>query len=343
MTHRGPDDEGYFFGNGAGLGMRRLAIIDIEGGHQPITSEDGRYVVILNGEIYNYVELREKLILRGHRFTTESDTEVLVHLFEDAGPDCVKELNGMFAFAIWDNLQKEVFVFRDRIGIKPLYYSLDTKSFVFASDLSAIKGAGYSNGINFESFLSYIGASYVSHPDTIYQNVQKLEPGHFLKVSGSGRVSKVKYWEVSEFETLDLARIEDYQEEVLALLRDSIRLQKRSDVPIGTFLSGGLDSSCVVALLSEQLDRPVRTFSAGFEGGVDELPYARMISERFGTDHTEIRISGEEIPAILPEIIERMDEPIYDNALVPTLLLSKLALKNGVKVILNGTGGDELF
>jgi len=343
MVHRGPDDDGYYFNDEIGLGIRRLAIIDIEGGHQPILSENGRYVVVLNGEIYNYIELRQMLIRNGHVFKTDSDTEVIVHLFEEKGAECVSVLNGMFAFTVWDNLKQELFVFRDRIGIKPLYYTIDDHSFTFASHLLSICKVRSNKDISFESFLNYLGISYVPYPETIFKDICKLEPGHFLKVKKNGQIINTKYWDIKEFGTLDLPSIEDYRDRIMGLLKDSISIQKRSDVAMGTFLSGGIDSSCIVALLSEQIEAPVRTFSAGFEGGLNELPYAKMVAEKFGTDHTEIMIKGCELPSVIPEIIDMMDEPLSDNSIVPSYMLSKVAVKYGVKVVLNGTGGDELF
>lgn len=344
MVHRGPDDEGYFIENTFGFAMRRLSIIDLEGGRQPISNEDGRYRVILNGEIYNYVELRKELLSKGHKFKSNSDTEVIVHLFEEFGSECLEKLNGMFAFALWDSQKKELFICRDRIGIKPLFYTAGANSFVFCSDLTGITTIWPGKKeISLDAFLFYLGLSYIPYPHTIFKDINKLEPGHFIKISANGRIDIKKYWDVTEFETLNLHSIDDYKEQILELLRDSIRLQMRSDVPIGTFLSGGLDSSCVVALLAEQLQQPVKTFSVGFEGGTNELPYAKLVADKFKTDHTEVLISSEHILNTFPEIINNLDEPISDTAMFPTLILSKIAVENGVKVILNGTGGDELF
>lgn len=343
MISRGPDDEGYYVNGEIGLGMRRLSIIDLSGGHQPMSNEDGRFCVILNGEIYNYVELRDALIQRGHIFRTHSDTEVIVHLYEEKGPDCVLDLNGMFAFAVWDEAEKSLFICRDRIGIKPLFYAVDSGSFVFCSDLSGITAIRPSKKeIDFSAFLSYLGMSYLSSPQTIFKDVYKLEPAHFIKISRDGTFIKKKYWDIDAFETLQLPSVSDYCDRVLTLFRDSIRLQMRSDVPIGTFLSGGMDSSSVVALLSEQV-QPVRTFSVGFQGGVNELPYARLVADKFRTEHFETLITPDDVLSFLPEIISKMDEPVSDNAIVPTLILSKAAISKGIKVILNGTGGDELF
>lgn len=344
MIHRGPDDEGYYFNGNVGLGMRRLSIIDVEGGHQPISNEDGRYQVVLNGEIYNYVELQQELKKRGHRFATGSDTEVIVHLFEERGAKCVHELNGMFAFAVWDNLKKELYLFRDRIGIKPLFYTCDDRSLAFSSELSALTLIRpEAKEIDFNSFLSYLGFSYISYPQTIFKKIRKLEPGQCIKISADGRAEAERYWDVNEFETMRFDDVSEYREAVIPLIKDSIRLQMRSDVPVGAFLSGGLDSSCIVAFLSEQLDHPVKTFSVGFHEGRNELPYARIVADRFRTDHTGILISPDDIIRMLPEIIERMDEPFYDNAAIPTLMLSKLAVSHGIKVTMIGAGGDELF
>jgi asparagine synthase (glutamine-hydrolysing) len=345
MVHRGPDDDGYFVSGPFGMGMRRLAIIDIEGGKQPITNEDERFFAVLNGEIYNYVELQKELVARGHILTTKSDTEVLVHLFEDEGTKCVQRLNGMFVFAIWDDLKRELFLFRDRIGIKPLFYTRQNNLFVFSSDLSSLTAIlPLAKDVSLDAFLLYLGLSYVPYPWTIFRNVHKLEPGHYLEVDSSNEVIISKYWDIEEFETLRLAKIEDYQSLVLELLRDSIRLQMRSDVPIGTFLSGGVDSSCVVALLAEQTSQPVRTFSVGFEGHhTDERPYARLVAERFQTDHLELMITADDICNYFHKVINFLDEPLADNALFPTLMLSELARERGVKVILNGSGGDEIF
>lgn len=344
MIHRGPDDEGYYISENMGLAMRRLSIIDIEKGHQPIFNENGSLAVVMNGEIYNYRELREILTRQGHIFRTNSDTEVIVHLFEEKGVECVTELNGMFAFAIWDDAKKELFLFRDRLGIKPLFYARSPASFVFCSDLLGITTNGFlKREVDFNAFLSYLGLAYISYPQTIFKNIYKLEPGNFLKISATGDIAKEQYWKIKEFETLILPDIEDYHRHILNLLRDSIRLQMRSDVSIGTFLSGGVDSSSVVALLSECLDEPVKTFSVGFKGGSNELPYARLIAEKFHTEHFEVMMDDSDVPALISEIIEKLDEPISDNAVVPTLLLSKKAIEKGVKVILNGTGGDEIF
>lgn len=344
MTHRGPDDEGYFIQGNFGMAMRRLSIIDIEGGHQPIFNEEKTIAVIMNGEIYNYLELRSELIRSGHRFSTSSDTEVIAHLFEEKGADCLSDLNGMFAFVVWDSKKKDLFVCRDRIGIKPFYFTLDSNSFIFSSDLSAIVTAfPEKKQICFRSFLSYLLMSYVPYPSTIFNDIYKLEPAHYMKISFDGKASKIKYWQINEFQTLKLPSFKDYQAQILDLLRDSIRLQMRSDVPIGTFLSGGLDSSCVVALLSQQLKEPIRTFSAGFKGGLNELPFAGLIAKKFKTNHSEIIICEDNILEFLPEVIDKMDEPFSDNAFIPTLILSKVAVSRGVKVILNGTGGDEIF
>ncbi len=345
MAHRGPDDEGYYLKDNIGLAMRRLAIIDLEGGHQPIFNENNRYCVVLNGEIFNYKELREELQEKGHRFRTNSDTEVFPHLYEDYGEECLKFLNGMFVFALWDSLKKELFLARDRLGVKSLYYLYSPKYFAFASELkSIIKILPFSKEVDEKSFLMYLLLLYVPSPKSIIKNVLKLEPACYLKIKNNGNIEKKQYWDVTKFNTFVDPKEEDCQEKLLAMLRDSVSLQMRSDVPLGTFLSGGIDSSCVVSLLASQVDEPVRTFSVGYEGHhIDERPYARIVAERFNTDHSELWLRAEDVVKQLPRIVWYMDEPLADSAMIPTFLLSEMAREKGVKVILNGTGGDEIF
>lgn len=344
MTHRGPDDEGYYINKNIGLAMRRLSIIDVHGGHQPLTNEDGRYWIVFNGEIFNFVELRQGLQSR-HRFTTNSDTEVIIHLYEEHGEKCLQYLNGMFTFAIWDNVEKELFIARDRLGVKPFFYFQYDQTFAFSSELKAlIKVAPFQAEVDYTSFLLYIFLMYVPDPECIVKGIKKLEPGHFIKVKRSGIVCKEKYWDVKRFSTFGSSDESALRDELLFLLKDAIRIQKRSDVPIGTFLSGGLDSGTVVALLAEQNEQPVRTFSVGFEGHIyDERPAARIIAERFGTSHRELVVTAKMAQEGLSEVVYLMDEPVYDSAAVPVFLLSRMARHDGVKVILNGTGGDEIF
>lgn len=343
MIHRGPDDAGYLIDHHLGLAMRRLSIIDIHGGRQPISNESGTIHIVLNGEVYNYVELRKKLIHKGHRFKTETDTEVIIHLYEDEGMDSVHQLNGMFAFALWDSDKDLLWIVRDRVGIKPLFYAYNKEEFIFSSQLNSLTCSLKDNvNISATAFLKYLGLSYVPYPDTIYENVYKLEPGHWLEVRGD-KIAHKKYWSVDKFGRTKI-NLKDAKRQLLEILSDSISLQKRSDVPVGTFLSGGVDSSAVVALLSLQIKEPVNTFSVDFEGKTpSELPFARMVAERYRTNHREVLINKEDLHQILDEFIPYMDEPFSDSAFIPSYMLSKIARESGIKVILNGTGGDEIF
>ena len=342
VIHRGPDDEGFYLKGHVGLSMRRLSVIDIKGGQQPMLNENGAIAVVMNGEIFNYLELRERLIKSGHRFASSSDTEVIAHLYEEKGEHFVEEINGMFAIALHDSRSGKLFLFRDRAGIKPLFYAQHNGAFVFSSDLRAINSIRGSTAIDTYSFLSYLGLSYVPCPRTIFKGISKLEPGHYMKIGREG-VSVRQYWDVRDFETLVLSREEDYSEMALGLLRDSIRQQMRSDVPVGAFLSGGLDSSFIVGVAAMEAARPINTFSAGFEGGLNELPLAGLVSRRYGTIHEESVIAAGDVAGLIQEAVRCMDEPISDNAAIPTLVLSKRAALKGIKVVLNGAGGDELF
>lgn len=314
------------------------------GGKQPITDEDGVYWLVFNGEIFNYVELRKDLVSRGHRFRTQSDTEVIVHLYQEMGERCLQELNGMFAFALWDSQKRELFLARDRLGIKPLFFAHNGGQFLFSSELKSLLRVLESPEVDPESFLLYLCALHVPCPRSIIQGVSKLEPGHYLKVKADATIQKRKYWDVERFETISGFSADEYGEGLLELLRDSIRLQKRSDVPVGTFLSGGVDSSTIVALLSEVTTSDIHTFSVGYEGlSVDERPYARIVSQQYQTYHQDLCLRVDDVAKHLERVIWYMDEPLADSAMVPTLLLSEMAREAGVKVVLNGTGGDEIF
>jgi len=342
LIHRGPDDEGVWTDVKIAIGMRRLSIIDLEGGHQPIISKSGRYVIVLNGEIYNYIELRKSLETEGFVFSTNSDTEVLLTLFEKEGLKCIDKVNGMFAFAIWDKLEKNLHIFRDRVGIKPLFYFIDKEHFVFSSSLSCFSVLPFIDiMVNREIFFKHIIYGYVPNPNTIIKGINKLEPGHYLKIGQNGKLHKQKYWEALLTDDVKLS-VYEYEEEIIRILRDSLRMQTRSDVPIGTFLSGGMDSSAVVSFLSE-ITSPIRTFSLGFANGLNELPLAKLVADRFDTEHTEYILREKDILQVLQELIPFLDEPLADNSIIPTYFLSKQAKENGIKVILNGTGGDEIF
>ncbi len=346
MIHRGPDDDGYYTDGNMGLAMRRLSIIDLQGGHQPISNESGRIWVVLNGEIYNYIELRKELESRGHLFKTKSDTEVLVHLYEDMGEQCLNKLNGMFTFAIWDSYKKELLVANDRLGIKPLFYYKNSSFFAFSSELKSLITLDVDREIDRSSFLLYLFLLYVPYPRSMVKDVCKLEPATLLKIDGRGNITKKTYWKIENFNSVEQIDFEEFRDTFITLLTDAIRLQLRSDVPIGTFLSGGVDSSCIVAMLSNlnKGAHPIRTFSVGYEGHfTDERQYAAQVAKLFKTKHTEFFITTSDVKKNLRRIIWFMDEPVGDSAMLPAFLLSEMARESGVKVLLNGTGGDEIF
>ena len=339
IVHRGPDDEGYYVDDYVSLGMRRLSIIDLSTGKQPIFNEDGSIVVVFNGEIYNFREIRKELEQRGHRFYTNTDTEVIVHAYEEYGYDCLKKFNGMFGIALWDANKKELFIARDRIGIKPLYYTVVDGNFIFSSEIKCILECGVGKTIDKIALANYFALRYIPAPRTIFEGIKKLEPGHYMVIR-NGNIEKKRYWRL-EYKPNDGGE-EYFTEKVLEMLKTSVRRRLVSDVPLGAFLSGGIDSSTVVALMSELMDEPVKTFSVGFEGEeLDETPYARIVAEHFGTDHHEIFVDINDL-SILPKIIYHLDEPLADPAVIPTYLISELARKK-VKVVLTGEGGDEAF
>lgn len=345
MVHRGPDDEGYYIDGNAGLSMRRLSIIDINTGHQPISNEDERYQVVLNGEIYNYVELRDELKKGGHRFRTDSDTEVLVHLYEESGERCLERLNGMFAFAIWDSHKREMFIASDRLGIKPLYYYLSDDLFCFSSELQSLLTVGFERQLDYRNVLLYIYLLYVPHPGSVIKNVRKLEPATYITINEHGEVTVKTYWGVEDIAPDANFSYDEFKVKFLAILSDAVKLQLRSDVPVGTFLSGGIDSSCVVAMLSKLGNGgPVTTFALGYEGhSIDERPFARQVAGMYKTEHRELYLTLDDVKNNFQRIVSYMDEPIGDTAAIPTFMLSEMARDSGVKVILNGTGGDEIF
>lgn len=346
IRHRGPDDQGIHIDQDLATGMRRLSIIDLVGGKQPIHNEDGSIVVVFNGEIYNYRELTQQLQQRGHSFTTASDTEVIVHLYEELGDNCVHELRGMFAFALWDSKQRRLLIARDRLGIKPLYYTTAGKRLVFGSEVKAIlQHPRVSATLNVEALSNFLSLKYVPAPQTMFKDIYSLPPGHILTCDRNG-VQVRPYWDLSFANHWNGQHSEeDYAEQLEALLRESVRLRLRSDVPFGAFLSGGIDSSTVVALMSQFLDEPVKTFSVGFESAgkaADELPYARLIAQQFGTDHHEIIVRHQDFTRFAEKVIWHLDQPIADQATIATYMVSELASRH-VKMVLTGEGGDELF
>ena len=347
IAHRGPDDSGTHFDRGLAFGSRRLSIIDLAGGHQPMTNEDGSVVVVSNGEIYNYRELTDRLRARGHTVATRSDTETIVHLYEDRGDDLVDELRGMFGLAVWDAPRERLLLARDRLGIKPLYYADTGDRLVFGSEIKAIlQHPAIDARPDLTSLAHFLSLKYVPSPETMFAGIVALPPGHLL-ICGQDGVRVRPYWDLSfAREPGDPVPTEQEAFERLEeLLRDAVRSHLVSDVPYGAFLSGGVDSSTVVALMTEILDHPVRTFSVGFEGDgarFSELPYARLVAQRYETEHHEVMIGPDDFVNLLEKVIWHLDQPIGDEACLPNYMLSELASRH-VKMILSGEGGDELF
>jgi asparagine synthase (glutamine-hydrolysing) len=342
IRHRGPDDQGVHLASSVALGMRRLSIIDLAGGHQPMSGEDGAVTVVFNGEIYNYRELQCELEARGHRFQTDSDTETIVHAYEEFGSSCVNRLRGMFAFAIWDELERKLFVARDRVGKKPLYYALTKQgTFVFGSEVkSLLEHPEVTRETDAHALDAYLSFGYVPDPLSIFRGIKKLPPGHYLTFT-DGQLKVQEYWDFN-FEPAQSLREEDYLEELRALLDEAVRIRLMSDVPLGAFLSGGIDSSAVVGLMARHMGQPVKTFSIGFqEDTYNELKYARIAAKHFGTDHHEFIVTPD-ICRIVDELVRHFDEPFADSSSIPTYMVSKLA-RSHVTVALSGDGGDELF
>lgn len=343
IMHRGPDGFGYFVEGPVALGHRRLSIIDVAGGKQPIGNEDGMIQVVFNGEIYNYRELREQLLSRGHRFTTHSDTEVLVHLYEDVGEQLPEFLNGMFAFAIWDARKRQLFLARDRFGEKPLYYSCSVPGlqFCFASELKALRVIPqFPTAIDPRSVSDFLAVSYVPDPGTIYQNVYKLGPGHSLTV-GHAETRIRRYWQ-PRFEIEPDCNFDHAVEEIRELAADSVERRMISDVPLGGFLSGGVDSSSVVAFMCRRAPGQVKTFSIGFtDKDFDETAFARLTANRYQTEHHE-RVVTPDILEMLDTLVRHYDEPFADSSAVPCLYLARMT-RQFVTVALSGDGADELF
>jgi asparagine synthase (glutamine-hydrolysing) len=343
MVHRGPDAEGLMVLSGVALGMRRLAIIDLITGEQPVYNEDKSVAVILNGEIYNYRELRQDLEKQGHSFRSQSDTEVLPHLYEEYADDMVQHLNGMFAFALWDSRRRRLLIARDRFGEKPLYWGVFDNTLLFASEPKVLLAhPSVHTSLNLQALRQYLSFDYVPAPLSIYQNINKLPAAHTLTLE-SGKIETRRYWRLS-YETKEPPPSEaDAAEHLRELLADSVRLRLVSDVPLGVLLSGGVDSSTVAALAVEASSEPVKTFSISFaESSFDESSYARAVAKFLGTDHHEERLSANLAANLVGEIGSWMDEPFSDSSLVPTYLLSRFTRKH-VTVALGGDGGDELF
>jgi asparagine synthase (glutamine-hydrolysing) len=344
MINRGPDAGSVHLDRHAGLGHRRLSIIDLEASVQPMSNENGTVWIVFNGEIYNFVELRKDLLARGHQFRTAGDTEVIVHLYEEFGIDCVSRLRGMFAFAIWDARTDTLLVARDRVGIKPLYYTLNDQAFLFGSELKALVADRHfraTRQIDAEAVHSYLSFLSVPDPACIYRGVRKLPAGHTLTLR-NGTIEVRRYWNVA-FEEEEGVAGEAWETRLLELMREAVRIRLVSDVPLGAFLSGGIDSSTVVALMAGLMNRPVKTFSIGFsDAAFNEASDAKRVAKHLGTDHTELILAPADARFIIPQLVEHFDEPFADASAIPTYFVSKLA-REQVTVTLSGDGGDELF
>ncbi len=344
VYHRGPDDEGFYINNNVGLGFRRLSIIDLNTGHQPLANENSSIYIVFNGEIYNYLEQREILLKKGYKFKTGTDTEVILHLYEEYGVDCLQYLRGMFGFAIWDNNKQQLFCARDRFGIKPFYYYTDAEKFVFGSEIKAIlKSGNIDNTLSDIALDSYFAYGYITSDLSIYKKVKKLQPAHYLLLSFKDKITIEikKYWEIC-FEPNYLKTENQWKEEIEASLSEAVKLHMISDVPLGAFLSGGIDSSSVVALMAKHSTQPIKTFSIGFkEKEFNELRFAREVAKKYNCEYHEQIIEPESI-SLLPKLVSAYDEPFADSSAIPTYYVSKLAREH-VTVALSGDGGDELF
>jgi asparagine synthase (glutamine-hydrolysing) len=341
IVHRGPDDEGYYTSGSVGFGFRRLSIIDLKTGHQPLSNEDGSVWIVFNGEIYNYRELRELLITKGHKFQSKTDTEVIVHLYEEYGAACVEKLRGMFAFAIWDDHAQTLLLARDRVGIKPLYYRLTDKTLLFGSEIKAILADPEVNAeVEPRIIGRFLSTYYTAGEETLFKGISKLAPGHYLTVR-KGQVQIKRYWDL-QFSPIkrDLKQAE---QELLHLLDETVRLHMLSDVPVGVLLSGGVDSTALLGFAAEKTSK-LSSYTIGFssEGVADERPYARQAANLFGTEHHEITIGFDEFASFLPQFIWHMEEPVCEPPAVALNYISKRA-KDEVKVLISGEGGDEAF
>lgn len=344
IHHRGPDGQGIHLDGPVGLGHVRLAIIDVDGGPQPMTNEDGTVWIVFNGEIYNFQALREELIARGHQFRSHSDTEVIIHAYEEYGTDCLRHLRGMFAFAIWDQKKRRLFAARDRVGIKPLYYCQTSEAFYFASELKAIIAdpavSRETNPVALRQFFSFF---YLPGEETLFKSIHKLAPGHHL-IAEQGKITIQRYWDLQFTQERWGRTFDEVVEELYSLLGSTVRDHMIADVPVGVLLSGGVDSSAVLNFAVKGTEKKVKAFTIGFGGNqvVDERPYARMAAQRFGAEHHELSISAEDFWEFLPTYAWHMEEPVCEPPAVALHYISKLA-RNHVKVLLSGEGGDEAF
>ena len=344
IAHRGPDDEGFYVSGQIGLGFRRLSIIDLGGGHQPISNEDGSVWVVFNGEIYNYRELRNDLLKKGHVLKTNTDTEVLVHLYEDYGEDLVKHLRGMFAFALWDEKNKSLFLARDRVGIKPLYYHLSSEGLVFGSEIKAILAdPSVRSEVNTDVVDRFFTFYYVPGEETLLKGINKLAPGHHMVVK-NGQVKIRQYWDLDFTAHANHLNLKTAEEELINLLEESVRLHMISDVPVGFLLSGGVDSSAMLRLATGKTEQSISSYTVGFSepGVTDERPYARIAAGSCGSEHHEITISSKEFSDFLPQYMRHIEEPFCEPPAVALYYISKFA-RQYVTVLISGEGGDEAF
>ncbi len=344
LEHRGPDDEGFYVNGPVGLCMRRLQVIDLAGGQQPMANEDGGLQVVFNGEIYNYRQLRTDLEARGHVFATDSDTETILHLYEEKGADCVDELQGMFAFALWDESAQSLLLARDRLGKKPLFYAEVDGGLVFASELgSLLCDTSIDRQLDYRAIDEYLSYLFIPHPRTIFRHVRKLPPGSraVYRQGGQGDLQIERYWQV-KYDQVEQPRTGETVDALDALLRQAVESRLLADVPVGAFLSGGLDSSLVVALMHAVSDQPVRTFSIGFEdSSFNELNYAREVAKALDTEHHEYTVDYQ-VEDLIPKMLDHFGEPFADSSAIPMYHLSRVA-REEVTVALSGDGGDEVF
>jgi len=344
IRHRGPDDEGIYTDGPCGIGMRRLSIIDLSTGHQPICNEDGSIWVVFNGEIYNYQELRDDLISRGHHFATNSDTETLVHLYEQEGTEGLQRLRGMFAFCLWDARQRKMLLVRDRFGKKPLYYAKTPAGFYFASELKCLRAAGVPLDLDKDALRLYFRFGNIPDPYSAFRAIRKLMPGCWIECSADGSLRQGRYWGLPAFAAENQTGLSEEQarDRVRELFDEAVRIRLIADVPLGAFLSGGIDSSLVVASMALQSPEPVKTFSIGFEeSAYNELPYARLVADKYKTDHHDIIVRPDSL-SLIEKLVRHFDEPFGDSSAIPTYLVSEFAARH-VKVALSGDGGDEFF
>ena len=344
IRHRGPDDEGMYLAPQVGFGHVRLSIIDLSSGHQPLSNEDGTIWIVFNGEIYNFRELRAFLLGKGHIFKTQTDTEVIVHLYEELGPQCLDKLRGMFAFALWDQKTKTLFLARDRVGIKPLYYSLTDKAIVFASEIKAILADPTINRELapeiIDRFLTFL---FVPGEETLLKRICKLAPGHYLLLK-DGKAEIRQYWDLHFFKPSERLSLGDAENELSSLLAEAVELHMIADVPVGVLLSGGVDSTAVLSYAAERTDKKISTFTVGFSDPsvADERPYARLAAETCGSSHHEMTITASDFAEFLPRYVWHMEEPVCEPPAIAMYYVSKFA-RNYVKVLLSGEGGDEAF